>query len=304
MNSGEPYDAVVIGAGPAGLMAAVYLARFRRRFLVIDAGQSRARLIPRTRNHPGFPLGIAGPALLTKMRRHALRYGAVIERGTVEGLTAEGGLFQLELKPKTLTARTVLLATGVMDNEPKLPGFERAIADGLMRICPICDGYEVSGQAVGVIGNSEHGAREALFMRTYTPDVTLIHVGDPRTLPDAGRRELAAAGLPVIETPIQAVRAEQGRIAAFDMDDGTLHRFDALYSALGSTPNSLLAAGLDVELDAQGRLVVDEHQNTSVSGLYAAGDLVRGLNQLTVAEAEAAIAATDIHNRLRRDGHF
>jgi thioredoxin reductase (NADPH) len=155
---------------------------------------------------------------------------------------------------------------------------------------------------VGVVGNSEHGAREALFLRTYTPDVTLIHVGEPATLPDGERRELAAAGLPVIETPIQAVRAEHGRIAAFDLDDGTLHRFDALYSALGNTPQGLLAQGAGADLDLQGRLVVDEHQNTSVAGLYAAGDLVRGLNQLTVAEAEAAIAATDIHNRLRREG--
>ena len=304
MDSDEPYDAVVIGAGPAGLTAAVYLARFRRRFLVIDGGQSRARLIPRTRNHPGFPLGIAGTALLAKMRGHARRYGAAIERGTVDVLTVRDGLFEVGLKRRMVQARAVLLATGVVDNEPKLPGFERAIAGGQMRICPICDGYEVSGQTVGVIGNSEHGAREALFLRTYTPEVTLIHVGDPKTLPDSVRNDLAAAGLPVIETPIQAVRAEQGRIAAFDMEDGSLHRFDALYSALGNTPNYLLAAGLGAEIDAQGRLVVDGHQNTSVPGLYAAGDLVRGLNQLTVAEAEGAIAATDIHNRLRRDGHF
>ena len=304
MDSDEPYDAVVIGAGPAGLTAAVYLARFRRRFLVIDGGQSRARLIPRTRNHPGFPLGIAGTTLLAKMRGHARRYGAAVERGTVETLTVRDGLFEVGLKRRMVQARAVLLATGVVDNEPKLPGFERAIAGGQMRICPICDGYEVSGQTVGVIGNSEHGAREALFLRTYTPEVTLIHVGDPKTLPDSVRNDLAAAGLPVIETPIQAVRAEEGRIAAFDMEDGSLHRFDALYSALGNTPNYLLAAGLGAEIDAQGRLVVDGHQNTSVPGLYAAGDLVRGLNQLTVAEAEGAIAATDIHNRLRRDGHF
>jgi thioredoxin reductase (NADPH) len=304
MDLDEPYDAVVIGAGPAGLTAAVYLARFRRRFLVIDGGQSRARLIPRTRNHPGFPAGITGDALLSRMRRHARRYDAPIERGTVERLTVQDGLFQVGLARRTVTARTVLLATGVIDNEPKLPGFERAIADGLMRICPICDGYEVSGQTVGVVGNSEHGAREALFLRTYTPDVTLIHVGEPATLPDAERRDLAAAGLPLIETPIQAVRVEHGRIAAFDMDDGSLHRFDTLYSALGNTPQGLLAQGAGADLDVQGRLVVDEHQNTSVAGLYAAGDLVRGLNQLTVAEAEAAIAATDIHNRLRKGGHF
>jgi thioredoxin reductase (NADPH) len=303
MNSDEPYDAVIVGAGPAGLTAAVYLARFRRRFLVIDAGQSRARLIPRTHNHPGFPKGIVGTTLLAKMRNHARRYGAPIARGTVQTLAAKDGLFEVGLKRGALRAHNVLMATGVIDNEPKLPGFERAIADGLIRICPICDGYEVSGQKVAVIGNSAHGAREAMFLRTYTPDVTLIHVGTPQTLPDDERRELAAAGLAVIETPIQGVRMDQGRIIAFDMDGGPQRRFDTLYSALGATPRRLLAAGLGAEMDEQGKLVVDDHQNTSVRGLYAAGDLVRGLNQLTVAEAEAAIAATDIHNRLRRDGH-
>ena len=304
MDSNEPYDAVVIGAGPAGLTAAVYLARFRRRFVVIDGGRSRASLIPRTHNHPGFPKGIVGTTLLAKMRNHARRYGAPIMRGTVDALAVKDGLFDVGLKHRALQARTVLMATGVVDNEPKLPGFERAIADGLIRICPICDGYEVSGQRVAVIGNSEHGAREALFLRTYTPDVTLIHVGTPETLPDAERRELAAAGLPVIETPIQGVRMDQGRIVAFDMDGGPQRRFDTLYSALGWTPHCLLAEAAGAKMDKQGRLVVDEHQNTTVPGLYAAGDLVRGLNQLTVAEAEAAIAATDIHNRLRRDGHF
>jgi len=294
----------VIGGGPGGLTAAIYLARFRRRFLVLDSGDSRAGLIPRSHNHPGFPGGISGTDILARLRRHARRYGAHIRKGRVDSLAPVDDGFTLRAGRRRFRARTVLLATGIKDNEPKLPDLEAAIARGLIRICPICDGYEVSGQAVGVIGNSEHGAREALFLRTYTPDVTLIHVGTPQTLPDAERRELLAAGLPVIETPIRAVQMDQGRIAAFDLEDGTLHRFDTLYSALGYTPHCLLATAAGAEVDEQGRLVVDAHQNTSVPGLYAAGDLVRGLNQLTVAEAEAAIAATDIHNRLRRDDHF
>jgi thioredoxin reductase (NADPH) len=301
MQADEPWDAVVIGGGPGGLTAAVYLARFRRRFLVLDSGDSRAALIPRSQNHPGFPSGIAGTELLARLRRQARRFGAHIRKGRVDSLAPIEDGFALRAGRRRFRARTVLLATGVIDNEPKLPGLDQAIARGLIRICPICDGYEARDQAIGVIGNSEHGAREALFLRAYSGDVTLIHVGEPQTLPAPDRARLAQAGLSVIETPIQAVCIEQDRIAAFTFE-GRSRSFDTVYSALGSTPRYLLAQQAGATVDAQGRLVVDDHQNTSVEGLYAAGDVVRGLNQMTVSEAEAAIAATDIHNRLRASG--
>jgi thioredoxin reductase (NADPH) len=301
MHADEPFDAVVIGAGPGGLTAALYLARFRRRFLVLESGDSRAQRIPMSHNHPGFPKGVSGPDLLRRQRRHARLYGAAFRNACVDSLKPADGGFEVRAGRRRFAARTVLLATGVIDTEPKLPGLERAIGRGLIRICPICDGYEARGQAIGVIGNSAHGAREALFLRTYSDDVTLIHVGEPGALADGERRALAAAGLPLIETPIQAVHVEHDRIAAFTFA-GRARRFDTVYSALGSTPRSLLAVQAGALLDDQARLIVDDHQKTSVDGLYAAGDLVRGLNQMTVAEAEAAIAATDIHNRLRAAG--
>ena len=152
---------------------------------------------------------------------------------------------------------------------------------------------------MGVIGAGEKGAREALFLRLYTDRLTLIHVGEPKTLPDKERRALAEAGIDVVETPIGNVVVEEDRIAALDFGEGRLCRFDTLYSALGSTPRSGLAEKLGAGADPAGCLQVSEHQETAVPGLYAAGDLVRGLNQISVAQGEAAIAATDIHNRLR-----
>jgi thioredoxin reductase (NADPH) len=296
-------DAVVVGGGPGGLTAAIYLARFRRRFLVVDGGESRLAWIARTHNHPGFPEGVEGPVLHGRMRAQAERYGAEVRADTVSRVTPVADGFELALEGGgTLRARKLLLATGVIDNEPRLPAFFQSVRKGLIRICPICDGYEVIGQAVGVIGDGDKGAREAMFLRTYTDRLTLVHVGEPEALVRGVRDMLAAAGVDLIETPIEDVLVEQQRIVALGFGGHGLRRFDTVYCALGTTPRWRLAEQLGAEVDGDGRLRVGEHQETTVKGLYAAGDVVRGLNQISVAQAEAAIAATDIHNRLTAEG--
>jgi thioredoxin reductase (NADPH) len=157
-------------------------------------------------------------------------------------------------------------------------------------------------QAVGVIGDDARGAREAQFLRTYTSDIALIHVGRPEALPEEERTALEAAGIALIETPVERVVLDNARIHALCFGPGEPRRFDAIYSALGVTPRSELALRLGARLATDGRLKVDDHQQTSVPGLFAAGDLVRGLNQISTAQGEAAIAATAIHNRLREIG--
>lgn len=295
-NEGE-VDVLVIGAGPAGLTAATYLGRFRRSILVADGGGPRAGWIPLSHNMPGFPTGITGDAILARMREQALEYGAVIEPGRVQTLRRDGSGFIAELNGRPLRARAVLLATGVVDHHPDLPGVERAIERSLVRICPICDGYEATGKAVAVIGKDDLGVREAAFLRTYSDRVTLIHVGPPGDLTE--REALVRLGVERVETPIETVRLEGDRVTALCWD-GEYRAFDLVYSALGTSPNAELAHTLGARLAEDGRLEVDLHQKTSVPGLYAAGDVVRGLNQIAVATAEAAVAATDIHNSLRQ----
>ena len=293
-------DCVVVGAGPAGLTAAIYLARFRRDFVVFDTGESRAGWIPVSHNHPGFPKGVRGVTLLARMRRQAERYGARIEAGRVTAVTPAGKGFRVEIEDgPALRARNVLLACGVADHEPPLPGVKDAVRKGLIRICPICDGYEVIGQSVAVLGADALGVREAQFLTTYAERVTLIHTGLPKALPAKARRELAAARIELIETPIGRVVLDRRRIEALCFGPGEPRRFDALYSALGVSPRSELAQAAGARLDETGRLIVGDHQQTTLEGLYAAGDLVRGLNQISTAAGEAAIAATHIHNRLR-----
>ena len=294
--SGDGPEVLIVGAGPAGLTAATYLTRFRRRVLVADSCAPRACWIPVSHNMPGFPEGITGEAILKRMTDQATEYGAVIEAGRVEGLTRDGDGFVARLNGRDLRVRAVLLATGVVDHHPDLPGVERAIERSLVRICPICDGYEAIDKAVAVIGDDDKGVREAAFLRTYSDRVTLIHIGSPEAL--TGQDELARLGIELIRAPIDNVRLEGDRVTALSWG-GTFRAFDLVYSALGTSANAELARALDARIGEDGRLFVDPHQATSVKGLYAAGDVVRGLNQIAVASAEAAVAATAIHNALR-----
>lgn len=293
MNEAE---VLIVGAGPAGLTAATYLARFRRRVLVADGGASRACWIPLSHNMPGFPSGITGDAILRRMTEQAGEFGAVIEGGCVESLARDGEGFLARLNGRDLHVRAVLLATGVVDRHPDLPGVERAIERSLVRICPICDGYEAIDKAVAVIGDDDKGVREAAFLRTYSDRVTLIHTGVSGAL--TGEAELARMGIELIRAPIDNVTLAGDRVTALSWG-GTFRSFDLVYSALGTSPNADLAEALKARTGDDGRLFVDAHQATSVRGLYAAGDVVRGLNQIAVAGAEAAVAATAIHNALR-----
>jgi thioredoxin reductase (NADPH) len=301
MTGGVAFDAVVVGAGPAGLTAGIYLGRFRRRVLVIDGGDSRASWIPTSHNQPGFPDGIRGEDLLALMRRQAIKFGAVIRQGTVVRLRAEdAGGFRLDLVGgETIRAPYVLLATGVKDTPLPFPALFDAVQRGLVKICPICDAYEVIDRDVAVIGAGDHGAREALFVRHYTDRVTLLLTDDGDELTAECRAELTGAGVDVVPERLRDITLGGDEVLAFDNGGDATRAFDVVYSALGSTARSDLLRDAGAAVNDLGCAVVGRHQRTSVDGIYAAGDVVLGLNQISVAQAEGAIAATDIHNRLR-----
>lgn len=296
-------DCLIIGGGPAGLTAALYLARFGRRFLMIDSGASRAAAIPASHNIPFFARGVPGPEILARQRDHAGQYGVQPLAGTVSNLQRQADGFQAVLsRPdggiRQLRARTVLLATGAVDVEPDLPGLPDAVRRGLVRYCPICDGHEARGQRIAVIGHGDRGLGEASFIaRTYSHDVTLLTLGR-RLVLAADQRDLADRHrIRVIEEPVAALQMREGRIAAMQTGSGSELRFDVLYSALGLTYRTDLAAALGARRDGSGALLVDTHNQTSVEDLYAAGDIVSGLDQIVVGMGHAAIAATRIHNR-------
>ncbi|MBI1891135.1 MAG: NAD(P)/FAD-dependent oxidoreductase [Burkholderiales bacterium] len=299
-TTNEIFDCAIIGGGPAGLTAAIYLLRYRRRVCLIDAGGSRASLIPVSHNYPGFPDGVNGNELLHRLRAQACRYGADIIYAVVEGIERQQhGIFVLHYAGRTIASRTVLLATGALDVEPALPDVPNAIAQGFLRHCPICDGYEVIGQQVGVIGDDTHGVNEALFLQTYTDRISLLTLGVSR-LTAEDRHCLSAADVTLIEEAVVAVEMVGKIITGMRLADGRTLCFDSLYSALGSRVRSDLALQLGAACDDMQDLVVNKSMQTSIDGLYAAGDVVHGLSQICVATGHAAIAATSIHQRLRK----
>jgi thioredoxin reductase (NADPH) len=293
-------DCAIVGGGPAGLTAAVYLARYRRRAVVFDTGESRLALIPRSHNCPGYPHGIPGKDLLARLREQAEHYGVVICAEEVLAINRHAsGDFELITPRQRATCRTVLLATGIADVQPDMAHLLTAIRTGHVRLCPVCDGYEVIDKEVAVLGSLEKAIEKALFLRPYTGKLTIV-LTEATQVSEERRDVIAGAGISLHESPISDLFIEGDEITAV-LSDGTQFSIEVLYPALGSVVRSQLATALGAKCMPSGYLEVDSHQRTSVPRLYAAGDVVNELNQICVATGHAAIAATDIYNTLRRE---
>lgn len=290
------YDCLVIGGGPAGLTAAIYLARFHLSLVVVDAGNSRAAWIPMTHNHAGFPEGISGPDLLERMRTQARRFGVDIASGHVRGLRAVAGGFEIAWGDRRVAARTVLLATGTCNRQPEIdPDMHiKALARGLLRYCPVCDGFEVTDTSVAVIGTGARGLTEARFLRSFTETVTLISADGEHVFDADQLAECTYLGLELVNGPARVDRLTKNGIVV--VTPGGDHEFDSVYPALGSDCQADMAIQLGANLSKDGDLLVDRHQRTSVPGLYAAGDVVSGLDQISHAMGEGGVAATAIRN--------
>jgi thioredoxin reductase (NADPH) len=291
-------DCLIIGGGPAGLTAAIYAARFHLSIQVVDAGDSRAGQIPLTRNHAGFPEGISGVALLERMREQAVLYGATLIAGRATDLRRGPEGFLATLPDREVFARTVLLATGVTNRRPLMDEalHAEALRQGRLRYCPVCDGFEVTDQVVAVVGRGARAAREAEFLRSYTADVSLIGLTGEDGLDEAARTRLDAIGVKRFAGPARDFRLENDGLA-LTCAAGRL-RFDAVYPSLGSDIHSNLARALGAAVTEDGCIKVDAHQHTSIPGLYAAGDVVLGLDQISHAMGEAGVAATTLRNDL------
>lgn len=278
--------------------------------MVVDSGSSRASLIPASHNYPGFPDGVGGEELLARLRCQAAHYKVQIEPAEVTGLQRGGKIFEamqsdarggfiMNQLPK-LRASTILLATGTADVLRNIPNWRAGIKRGLIRLCPICDAYEATDQKLAIMSYSaKDGVNHALFLQTYSRNITLMYMGEA-AFPTGEREKSRHAGIDVIEDTGAEVSITGQSKPMVRLSGGKELTFDVIYPMLGERPRSELATGLGARRNKCGNLIVDRHQRTTVPGLYAAGDVVNELSQISVAMGHAAIAATDIHNRLNK----
>lgn len=297
------FDVAVVGAGPGGLVAALYLRRFLRSVVVLNSGVSRAHWIPRTYNLLGMRGGISGPELLARLWRQNTDVGTERQEGLF-AVYPEGSVFRLECDGSAaITASRVVLATGMRDTQPKLDNLIRLRRKGLLRYCPVCDAFEHRGKKLAVLAQDDHGIRAALMLARIAKSVDIVWP-ESVEVPDELKEPSARAGIGFLRGHLISIEeAERGKALWLHIArEGVEQRFfaDACYVELGVTVTDFAFRHLtEIKREERGHLVTDSHQCLDIPGLYAVGDCVRGLAQITVAAAQAAIAATHINNTLR-----
>ena len=288
----------MVGAGPAGMLAAVYLARFCRRVALFDHGRSRARWIPRTRNVPAYPDGLTGEELLARLAEQLARYEVHRADGPVTALGGRRGDFVVG---DSARAKRLVLATGVEDAIPEdLEYLWPLVKRGQVRLCPVCDAFELCGRRIGVLARGRHALREARFLLNFTDEVMVATHGAGH-LDAATKQALAQDRVKVVEGTVgQVIPTAEGALGVL-FTEGEVLKLDALYVGFGARARSELATALGARCDEEGYVEVDRRQETSVAGIYAAGDVVQSLSQISVAFGQAAIASSAINVSLNEE---
>ena len=297
----ERYDVAVVGGGPAGLSAALWLARYLHQVVVVDSGDPRNW---ETRGINGFLSrpGIRPPELRALGREDCSKYGVEFVSGIVdEAINETGELFAICLRGgRTIEARRILLAIGIKDVWPSIPGLDSCYGD-TVHVCPDCDGYEAIDKKTVVIGVGRKAVGMALSLSTWTRQIVICTNGQKPDMDDALLERLKALNVPVLEAKIQCVIAKESEITGLELEGGMLLDCEQLFFAIGQYPADDLGAQLGCERDPMGRLVIDERNHTSVKNVFAAGDIAPGPQMAIYAAASGAVAAIAIHASLVPD---
>jgi thioredoxin reductase (NADPH) len=287
-----PWECVIVGAGPAGLSAAVYMGRFRRRTLVLDCGDGRWSYGQINHNYLGFPAGVSGIRLHELGRAQAERFGVAFQDAEVTKVGRDGQGFRLTTTRGRHRARTLIWAAGVHDRWPEFERARRLVGRHLFW-CIVCDGWRARDLRVLVLGDTDKAVRTTLQFRTYTRRVTLLSDSTHgRRLSSRARAKLTQCGIGRIEGRVRKVIASKERIRRVVLDDGRTLEADILFSLYGSTPRTELLRELPVALDGNGHVRIDDKNRTSLPAFFAAGDVDgKHSHQVISAAAEGAMAA-------------
>jgi thioredoxin reductase (NADPH) len=290
-------EVIIIGGGPAGLSAAIYLGRAKRDALLIDSGKSMARWEPDVQNYLGFPQGIGGEELLQRGRRQARRYGIRFVRDRVLQAQARGSHFSLKGEKSFYTCQRLLLATGIFHLPPEVPGVAPCLGHSMF-FCKDCDGYRVQGNSIAIYGWTNEAVEYALGILLYSPRVALVTDGHTPAWDGQHALWIREYEIPVYPQPIVDVKRRGHELLALRLGNGTEVAADALFTTRGDVFLNQLAKGLGARVDPKGEIVVDPDMRTSVRGLYAAGCVTPANCQLIIAAGQGATAAQAINHDL------
>jgi thioredoxin reductase (NADPH) len=297
----QRYDVAVVGGGPAGLSAALWLARYLHRVVVVDSGDPRNW---ETRGINGFlgHQGIRSPDLREIGRADCTKYGVEFVGAVVDTAVNETGeLFSICLQDGTeIEAQRILLAIGIKDFWPAIPGLQDCYGE-TVHVCPDCDGYETRDKNTVVVGSGRKAVGMALSLTTWTRQIVICTNGEPPDMNQELLDRLKALNIPVLDQPITCVLSRDKEIRGVELEGGMSLDCERLYFAIGQYPADDLGAQLGCKRDEMGRLVIDDRNHTSVKNVYAAGDIAPGPQLAIVAAASGAVAAIAIHASLIPD---
>ena len=290
------YEVLVIGGGPAGLSAALYLARFDRRTALFDTGYGRSSWHQINHNYLGFPGGIAARELRERGRRQIAEYEQVTCFDyRIESLRREGGFLWATGQAGEWCGRAVILCTGVVDHYPRFDGWEEYVGRSMFW-CITCDGYGCRNARVVVVGNTDAAASEALQLQRFTPHLTVLTDSRTCEIGERFQRRLKNARIPLIHDKICAAEGTNGIFEAIYLESGNRIELDQLFSQHGATANTRLGEDVGVLTSQKGYLCVDTEQKTNVTGVFAAGDLTRlHSHQVSTAVHEGGQAASAVN---------
>ncbi|MFW6323438.1 MAG: NAD(P)/FAD-dependent oxidoreductase [Desulfovibrionales bacterium] len=283
----EEFEVAIVGAGPAGLSAAIYTARAGMKTLVLGCDPKVAGNYT-IDNYFGFPDSITGKDLLMRGRQQAERFGAEITCERVLGVYAdEGGTFRIKTEQRETRTCSVILATGVSRVRPGISNIADFEGKGVS-YCVSCDGFFYRGKKVIVLGEGIYAANQALELQEYTPDVSICTQEKPIDMSEEYRSLISRAGIPVLERKISRLIGENG-VESVEFDNRETSPADGIFIAMGEASSldfayslGLLTKGVFIE--------ADHEQKTNLPGIFAAGDCVGRFLQISVAVGEGAVA--------------
>ncbi|MEC4804207.1 MAG: NAD(P)/FAD-dependent oxidoreductase [Jaaginema sp. PMC 1079.18] len=302
------YDAIIVGGGMGGLSAAIYLARYGLKCLIVEKGRGRSVWMQDLRNYVGLDPDTRGSDIINHSTKQAVEWGADHLRGYVEEVTDEGETFAVRIKVgrKNSTypifrSKYLIAASGVIDKLPQLDDMQNVYdyAGYTLHVCMICDGFDMWDQKAVLIAGTEGQMNAAFVLNWFTPHITVLTHGLVE-VSDEMKQKLADHGYPLYEQKIAKFHGENHKMSGVELEDGTIIEATTGLINMGSIYHNHYLKGIEgLEWDGE-NLVTHDLAQTTHDRIFALGDLKKGLNQVSIAVADGTMAATQIWRNIRR----